>query len=393
VAKLALVLVLAVAAGGPPPPTVTGPRETESQRPVYGFHARGAVSFRCAFDTARLRRCPARYSQRLAPGAHVLRVRSVGRTGAMSRIVTVRVRVLAPVPALSVGTAVTVGPGAGVPAVGPDAVWVPTTTDGSLARVAGGAVASRTPFGTPPPEPGYLDSAVVAGGSVWAASDAGARIARVDRASGTVSSRVDVPQRPGGLTAGGGAVWAFHFLQGAITRLDATTGTASRLTVTNASATGIAFGGDALWLLTTSPMQVLEVDPATGGVRRTILLLPPFALSSSFIDSWWLAYGEGALWATLPSRDAVARIDTASGRVTYVRLRYGRPFGVAVGGASAWVATDRAIVRLDGTTAAVTGASALPPAERSGFASVAYGAGAAWVTNYDRGTLVRVTAG
>jgi streptogramin lyase len=307
--------------------------------------------------------------------------------------VSVRVRVLAPVPALSVGPAAAVGAGAGVPAVGADAVWVPTTTDGSLAGVVRGAVASRTPFGPPPPEAGYLDSAVVAGGSVWAASDAGARIVRVDPATATVRSRLDVPQRPGGLTAGGGSVWAFHFLQGAVTRIDTTTGSASRVTVPNASATGIAYGGDALWLLTTAPMRILEVDPATGGVRRAIDLLPPFALSSSFIDAWWLAYGDGVLWATLPSRDAVARVDATSGRVTYVRLRQGRPFGVAVGGGSAWVATDRAVVRLDGTSGAVVGASSLPPAERSAFVSVAYGDGAAWVTNYDRGTLVRVALG
>jgi hypothetical protein len=47
-------------------------------------------------------------------------------------------------------------------------------------------------------------------------------------------------------------------------------------------------------------------------------------------------------------------------------------------------------VRLDEATGAVLGAASLP-VDTSGFASVAYGQDAAWVANYDRGTLTRVT--
>jgi virginiamycin B lyase len=150
-------------------------------------------------------------------------------------------------------------------------------------------------------------------------------------------------------------------------------------------------GGDSLWLLTVNPARVLQVDPSTGRVTRTTQLIPPLPVSGSLIETWWLAYGDGTLWATLPNRQAVARIDAASGAVRYVALRQGQPFGVAIGGGSAWVATDRAVVRLDAATGAALGASMLPAADRSGFVSIAYGDGAAWVTNYDRGTLVRVT--
>jgi streptogramin lyase len=357
---------------------------------VYTFRARGAVGFRCAFDTTRLHRCAARYSQRLVPGRHVLRVRSVGRSGALSRVVALSVRVLDPVPALAVGPAVSVGPGAGVPAVAAGAVWVPATGDGTLVRVAGGAVVARTPFGTAPPGPGYLDSAVAADGAVWAASDAGARIVRVDAASGAVSAALSVPARPGGLAVGDGAVWAFHFLQPVVTRIEPSTAVATGLTVANARATGIAVGAGAVWLLTVGPAELLELDQATGAVGRRIALRPPFPPRRTFIEAWSLAFGEGALWAALPNHDAVARVDATTGEVRYVRLRQGRPFGVAAGGGSAWVATDGAVVRLDGATGAVLGASPLPLADRSGFVSIGYGAGAAWLTNADRGTLVRV---
>jgi streptogramin lyase len=100
--------------------------------------------------------------------------------------------------------------------------------------------------------------------------------------------------------------------------------------------------------------------------------------------------GSGAIWATLPNCDAVARIDVATGTGRYFALSYGMTFSVAVGGGAAWVATSHAVIELDGTTGAVIGASEVPAADRSGSVSIAYGADAAWMTNFDRGTLVRV---
>ena len=186
-------------------------------------------------------------------------------------------------------------------------------------------------------------------------------------------------------------MWAFSFLGGDVTRIDAVTGAARTLHVAGAVATGIAYGGGSLWLLTTQPSRILEVDPATGAVRRTVDLNAPFAPAYSVIETWWLAYGDGAVWATLPNAGAVARLDVASGKVVYARTPYGRPFGVAVGGGSAWVATDHGVLRLDGATGKPTGVALLPTANESGFVSIAYADGAAWFTNYDRGTLTRVS--
>jgi streptogramin lyase len=185
-------------------------------------------------------------------------------------------------------------------------------------------------------------------------------------------------------------VWAFHFLQPAVTRIDEAGGTATRFDVPGASGVGLAYGGGSLWLLSLRPSRVLELDPARGAVRRTIALSPRLARSGSLINAWWLAYGEGAVWAALPNYDAVARVDLASGSVRYVRLDQGRPFGIAAGGGSAWVATDRGVVQLDGATGTPVGAATLPRTLATAFVSVAYGDGAAWVTNFDRGTLTRV---
>jgi streptogramin lyase len=374
----------------PAAPTVLGPPRTTLVQPVYRFRAARAVAFRCALDSRQLHRCPARYSPRLKPGRHVLRVRSVGRSGARSRIVAVTIQVVPPLPALDVGTPLAVGPGPGVPAVQGGSIWVPTTNDGGLVRISGGAVASRTQVG-PRSQSGerYLDAAVAGGGAIWSASDIGGTIARVDPVSGATNS-LFVPERPGGLTEGDGSVWAFHFLQTTITRIDEARSTASRLEVPDARAAGLAYGGGSLWLLSINPNRVQQLEPASAAVRRTIAINPSTRRRGALIDAWWLAYGEGAVWATLPNYDTVARVDATTGAVQYVHLDQGQPFGIAVGGGSAWVATDRAVVRLDGATGKPIAASSLPRTQSTGFVSVGYGDGAAWVTNFDRGTLVRV---
>ena len=375
----------------PAPPHVVGPRQTTAERPVYRFRSARAVRFRCAFDSTLLHTCRPRYSEPLELGRHVLRVRAVGRRGTQSRVVAVRIQVVDPLPRLHVSDAVTVGAGAGVPAVLDGAVWVPTTADGGLARVAGGTVVARAHVGQTTADAGFLDAAVAGGGAVWSASDAGGTVARVDPASGAVTSSFAVGDRPGGLAEGAGAIWAFHFLQGTITRIGEDDAAVGRIDVAGARATGIAFGAGSVWLLSADPDELVRVDARTSSTVGSIALKPPFARRHAFIETWWLAYGDGALWATLPNYDAVARVDAITGGVQYARVRYGAPFGVAVGGGAAWVAAAGGVVRFDSATAAPLGAVSLPAASTSGFVSIAFGDGAAWATNSDRGTLVSIT--
>jgi streptogramin lyase len=398
-AFVALATFLALAAPRPAAPVVTGPRDTTLERPVYSFRARGATGFRCAFDTTVLHRCARRYSERLERGEHTLRVRSVGRRGALSRVVAVRIRARFPVPELVLGPAVPVGFGAGVPAPNANGTWVPVTSDGTLVRVQNGSVVSRTTVGVPTTSTGDLDAAIAddrrsSEREIWSTSDAGGRIARVDPGTATVTARLDVAPRPGGLTATERAVWAFHFLQPTVTRIDIPTGAVSRFEVSGAQGTGILWLDGSLWLLTTQPSRVLELDPETGALKRAIDLRPPFPKRRSVVDTWWLSSGDGAVWATLPNNGAVARVDVTTGEVRYIRIPYGEPFGITrgFGAGSVLVATDRAVLQLDGSTGALQAAALIPRADRTGFVSIVFGFGSAWVSNYDRGTLTEVTA-
>jgi hypothetical protein len=404
-AALASGLIFGLATPGagavPGPPVVSGPRDTTLEWPVYALRAPGASGFRCAFDSSVLVRCPRSYSTALLPGTHTLRVRSVGRHGELSRVVVVRVAVHLPVPELTVDWTTFVGPGAGVPAPDGASVWVPVTSSGTLVRLSqpDGTLLSSAAVGVPTNSTSALDSAYADIRSsvqrdIWYASDDGAKIVRLDHGTSAVTGAVDVVARPAGMTSQpppSAAVWSFHLLQDPVTRIDPTNGTATTFQVPGApQATGIAWGEGSLWLLTTQPARVLELDDATLSVKRTIDLHPLFARGRSSADTRWLTLADGALWATLPSYGAVARVDTSSGDVRYFRVPYGTPSGIAVGAGFAWVATDHTVLQLDEKTGALRAAAIIPSASRTGVMPIAFGYAAAWVTNYDRGTISRL---
>jgi virginiamycin B lyase len=393
---VALVVVTAAgAAARPPPPRVLGPRSTTITRPVYRFVARGAVSFRCAFDTKRLHRCGRRYSQRLSFGRHTLRAQALGRDGRRSRTTVVPVRVFrrSPgLPAIPIAATIAVGRGPGAPATGFGAVWVPNSGDGTLVRIdpATNRVVARTPYSPPSRAGDFYDSAAVGHGSVWVSSDQHGLVARIDPATNRVVATIAVHSRPAEVTVTADAVWTAHFLSAAATRIDAATNLATERDVSPASLTGAAGDGSTIWLLSTSPQAVIRLDSGGRELAR-VDVTPSRAIKRSFLRAWWLAAGEGAIWATHPDYDVVGRIDPSSGRVAVtIPVTLGRLFGVAAGGGSAWAVTDRALLRIDLRTNRVVGAARLPVGGDSGFTGVAAGEGGVWATGYDRGELYRM---
>jgi hypothetical protein len=208
----ASILAAAAIAVAVPAPKVAGPRTTTSDHPVYRFSARGATSFRCSFDSSKLHRCGARYSEGLAVGRHVLRVRAVGRGNRLSRLVSVRIVVRAPrtPPTLVAARPVAVPPQPGVPAVAAGSVWVPSTQDGTVSRLDPATGALTATIAAVPPttaaltcDPfvacGYMNTALASGGDVWVSCDACGEVVRIDAATNRVVERVTVPPRPGGL--------------------------------------------------------------------------------------------------------------------------------------------------------------------------------------------------
>jgi streptogramin lyase len=403
------ILAAAAAGGAVPAPEVAGPRRTTSDHPVYRFSARGATGFRCSFDTVALHHCGARYSEGLAVGRHVLRVRAVGRGGRVSRLVSVRILVRPPrtPPTLVAARPVVVPPQPGVPAVAAGSVWVPSTRDGAVSRIdpATRAVIATIPAVAPTTdgltcEPfvacAYMNTTLAAGTDVWVSCDSCGEVVRVDAETNRAVTRVDVPPRPGGLAVGGGFVWAFHTLAPTVSRIDSSTGAVSTFTVPGVEGAGIAFGRGSVWLLSSArPSTVLRLDPQTLAVQARIPLNPS-GRQHPLKEAWALVGDDDRLWAANPNYNMVTEIDPAANAVQrHVRgisaSPMDQPFGIALAGRDVWVATRSGVVRIDERTGEITGQIGLPQAG-SGFLGVAYGLGAAWMTHYDRGTLTRVSS-
>jgi streptogramin lyase len=327
----------------------------------------------------------------------MLRVQAVGRDGRRSRVTTVRIRILqrAPgLPSIPVAKTIAVGRGAGASATGFGSVWVPNTGDGMLARVDAGTntVVARIPYAPARPageEGEFYDSATVGHGAVWVSSDQHGLVARVDPTANRVVAAIRVGVRPAEITSTTDAVWTAHFLNGFATRIDPATNQAVERNLPSATLTGAAGDGSTVWLLSNNPQAVLHLDSAGTQLARTDIT-PSTPIKRGFLQTWWLAVGEGAIWATHPNYDVVDRIDPGTGTVVArIPISLGRVFGVAAGRGSAWAVTDRALLRIDSTNRVVA-KSELPAGSPSGFTGVSVGEGAVWVTGYDRGELYRI---
>ena len=99
-----------------------------------------------------------------------------------------------------------------------------------------------------------------------------------------------------------------------------------------------------------------------------------------------IAAGAGAIWATVPDRGEVAKIDPASRQVVDYGPAGSDPTGVAVGGGGVWVANSGA-----GTVSWLNPADLTSGGQTiavgQGPSSIAFGDDAAWVVNSTDGTL------
>jgi hypothetical protein len=87
---------------GPTLPVVRGLRALRTGRGTLRFSAKdqvtraGSIRFKCAVDSAHLKRCSAVYRVKLRPGRHVVRVRAVDGVGNQGDVAAFRVRVKRP---------------------------------------------------------------------------------------------------------------------------------------------------------------------------------------------------------------------------------------------------------------------------------------------------------
>ena len=214
---------------------------------------------------------------------------------------------------------------------------------GAAARNAalpgGGKVVAR--MGISPGSGGFA----VGVGAVWAMSDAGPTLTRIDPARNGVVARIKlvprnqcpaVPPGCGEVAAGNAAVWVSHSMDDTVSRIDPVTNRVVATIEVGSHPDGIAVSPGAVWVANSGDPSVSRIDPTTNRVVAKIRVGPASACCS---DSMQLTAGVGGVWVAVPTLNAVARLDPATNTVT-ARIRLSaRPDGFLAADKSAvWVA-------------------------------------------------------
>lgn len=151
---------------------------------------------------------------------------------------------------------------------GAGSVWVPSDSEGAIARVD---PATNEVIATVSVDPGtfYLAFGLDA---LWAVSSDAQSLQKIDPATNKVTGKVALGKQPGFLAAGEGAVWVQEQGDGTVARVDPATMTVSdRIAVGENLIYGdIDVGGGLVWLRTTDDQVFAVIDPATNTVKARL---------------------------------------------------------------------------------------------------------------------------
>jgi len=360
---------------------VSGPRVVTGAVATFHLSARekGVASrrlrFHCLLDSGGFRVCAGTYRVRVAPGAHVLRVRAsdpAGHTGPTTRVVFRRQG--APAPSPNPVQTIAVGERPVNVAAGAGSVWVSNQDDGTISRIdeTSGAVTATITVGGQPGGVGFGD------GSLWVANFGDGTVERVDPGSNAVIARVIVGGKPDGATvASDGTVWISDFA-GAALRMDpATNVVTSRIPLPgNPSSPVLAFG--LLWLGNVDG-TARTIDPATNAVVGSGIAFDH--------DVDVLVPDAAGMWATTFDSGTVALIDSSTRALVRTGTVPGHASGAVLAGGSLWVSLyDRSqVVALDPATLRITRRVDVGTEPRE----IVMAGGSLWVVNELSGTVSR----
>jgi ABC-type branched-subunit amino acid transport system substrate-binding protein/DNA-binding SARP family transcriptional activator len=254
--------------------------------------------------------------------------------------------------------------------------------------VAGAAVAAAVMAGLLATGGGDDDAGAISAGS----------LVEVDPARGEVVRRVNTGTTPGAVSVGEGAVWAIDLDGQTVSRLDGRSLDVSTF-ATGATPTDLAAGAGAVWVADGTSRggvrsgaivatDVARIDPGTRTVRARIGLPRPRGAATELTDDH-LAVERDAIWAISPDF-TVVRIDPRANKVV-ATIRGIQAQAIAAGGAGVWVlGQDGEIARIDRASNRIAVRDRI---RASAVASLAVGAGSAWVSAPGDGTVWRVHPG
>lgn len=225
-------------------------------------------------------------------------------------------------------------------APGGNSVWVSSFASSTLARVSatsvgsepravvassgrttvakprgvprGAEVVARIRLGRGAPAPLGGGALTVGAGAVWAMSNVGPTLMRIDPARNAVVARIKVPSPPEATAAGDGAVWLTYPSRDEVSRIDSRTNKVTATIHVGPQPAGIAVSPGAVWVADAGGPSVSRIDPATNRVVATIRVGPKLACCAEHMS---LIAVPGALWVAVPNENEIVRVDPATNRI------------------------------------------------------------------------------
>jgi YVTN family beta-propeller protein len=163
----------------------------------------------------------------------------------------------------------------------------------------------------------------------------------LDPSSGELTAAIEMPSRPGAITAGSRSLWVTNPDAETVTRI--VEGEVVDTIPVGPAPAGIAAGGGAVWVVESGGPSASRISPQTNEVVATV------PVGNGPVG---VAVGEGAVWVTNRLDGTVSKIDPDRAEVAATIPVGQDPNGVAVGFGSVWVAIGGAneVVRIDPKT-------------------------------------------
>jgi virginiamycin B lyase len=178
--------------------------------------------------------------------------------------------------------------------------------------------------------------------SVWILADGKTTLSRIDPDTNSIVAEVRLPAGCMNLQFAETSLWVTCAAEDKLLRINPITNLVDQRIKVAASPSSLAFGDGSVWVLGTKEGKIDRIDPKTNKVTKSINLEVPNTEGS-------IAFGEGALWASLTGFP-ITRIDTTAEKETVVQQFFGEGGGyIYTTGGSVWLANTKQdkLLRLD----------------------------------------------
>jgi YVTN family beta-propeller protein len=222
--------------------------------------------------------------------------------------------------------------------------------------------------------------------SVWVTVSRQRKLYHLNPKTGRrIGSPISLPQQPVAVAMTSRSVWvglitAVSGGPDTLAQVDRRTGEVTNRFQIPEGIGSLAIGDGAVWIASRRYAQLLRFDPSKQAVTKKVRV--------GSDRPYGVAFGAGSVWVTSPRDDLVSRVDPDSYDVT--KIAVGRsPEGIAVRGNDAFVAnsSDNTVTRIDAKTSRAVGEPIGVP--NNPFA-VAISGHSVWVTCQPVNLVVRI---